>query len=151
MQGREEIIASLKKYFQITEFVCPDVFQKFGERAWQFFDTEFLYCILLLRETVLCAPMYINNYKKGYTQKGLRCNRCQIVRGKAAVYLSGHVLAKAVDFTVAGMTAAQARQKIKENADLFPCRIRLEKDVSWVHFDTIQQYGVNDKVYEFSA
>ena len=62
---KEAIIRSLKKYFQITELVCPDVYKRFNERAWQFFTIDALYGLLLLRETILCRPMYLNNYKKG--------------------------------------------------------------------------------------
>jgi hypothetical protein len=58
-------------------------------------------------------------------------------------------LGKAGDFIVKGMTAEQAREKIKENADLLPCNIRIEGGVTWLHFDTMNQWGIEDKVYEF--
>ena len=148
---KEAIINSLRKYFHITELVCPDVYKKFNERAWQFFTTDALYGLLLLRETILCRPMYINNYKKGRTQRGLRCNLCALVKGKATVYLTQHSFGNAWDFDVEGMNAWEARKKIKENAHLFPGQIRLEKDKSWVHIDFLQSYGINDKVYEFTA
>ena len=148
-QDREAIIKALKKYFHITELVCPDVYKKFNERAWQFFTTDALYGLLLLRETILCRPMYINNYKKGYTQRGLRCNLCALVKGRATVYMTQHGFGNAWDFTVDGMTAEQARQEIKKNAHLFPNQIRLEKDTTWVHIDFLSMYGVKDKVYEF--
>lgn len=150
-QEKEAIIKSLKKYFQITELVCPDVYKRFNERAWQFFTTDALYGLLLLRETILCRPMYLNNYKKGITQRGLRCNLCALVKGRATVYLTQHSFGNAWDFLVEGMTAEQARKKIKENAHLFPGQIRLEKGKSWVHIDFLQSYGINDKVYEFTA
>lgn len=150
MQDRNAIIKALSPYFHIKELACPHAYARFGEKAWQFFDTNLLHCLLILRETILCAPMYVNNGKQ-YTQRGLRCNLCAIVKGKATVYLSGHVLGKAVDFTVQGMTAEEARRKIIANADLFPCQVRLEKGTSWVHFDVISQYGVSAKVYEFIA
>lgn len=150
-QEKQAIINSLKKYFHITELVCPDVYKKFNERAWQFFTKDALYGLLLLRETILCRPMYINNYRKGITQRGLRCNLCALVKGKATVYLSQHLFGNAFDFTVDGMTAEQARKKIKEKASLFPTQIRLEKGTSWVHIDFLQSYGINDKVYEFTA
>ena len=150
-RDRDAIIQSLKRYFSITELVCPDVYKKFNERSWQFFTTDALYGLLLLRETILCRPMYINNYKKGITQRGLRCNLCALVKGRATVYLSQHIFGNAWDFTVDGMTAEGARKKIKENAKLFPSQIRLEKGKPWVHIDFMSQYGVTDKVYEFTA
>ena len=89
---------------------------------------------------------------KGKTERGLRCNRCSIVRGKSGVYLSAHCLGKAGDFTVTGMTAEQARRKIVQNADLLPCPVRLEKGVSWLHMDVRPDDSKPDKkVIEFSA
>lgn len=147
---RGAIIKALKRYFAVKELACPHCYAKFGEKSWQFFDTDLLHCLLILRETVLCAPMYINNGKQ-YTQRGLRCNLCAMVKNKATVYLTAHGLGKAVDFTVQGMTAEQARKKIIANAHLFPCQIRLEADVSWVHFDVLAQYGITEKVHVFKA
>lgn len=149
MTERNAIIEALGKYFHVKELVCPHTYAKFGEKSWQFLDTDLLYCILLIRETILCRPMYVNGKK--YTQRGLRCNMCEIVKGKTDVYLSGHVLGKAIDFTVSGMTAEEARKRIKQYAPAFPCNIRLEKGVSWIHMDVIPQYGITDKVYEFNA
>lgn len=148
---RGTIIKSLGKYFHIKELACPHVYQKFGERAWQFFDTNALYLLLLLRETILHRPMYVNNYERGYTQRGLRCNKCEIVKSKATVYLSQHLFGKAWDFTVQGMTAEEARRDIIANADIIPFPVRLEKGKPWVHIDTMEQWGVTDKVYEFNA
>jgi len=149
MTEREAIIKALGKYFHVKELVCPHCYAKFGERSWQFLDSDLLYCILLLRETIIARPMYVNGKK--YTQRGLRCNMCEIVKGKTEVYLSGHVLGKAIDFTVSGMTAEEARKRIKQHAASFPCNIRLERGVSWVHLDVVQQYGITEKVYEFNA
>lgn len=145
---RNQIIQQLEPYFGIKELVCPHVYQKWGTRAWQFLDTDLLNCILIVRRDIVCKPMVVNNGTQ-YTQRGLRCNRCQIVKEKAAVYLSSHVLGKAIDFTVPGMTAETVRRLIKTNAGRLPCNIRLEKDVTWVHMDVLPQYGVTAKVYEF--
>jgi hypothetical protein len=84
-------------------------------------------------------------------QRGMRCNRCEIVREKANVYVSSHILGKAGDFSVKGMTAEEARQKIKANAHLLPCNIRIEGGVSWLHIDTLPQSGIIQKVYEFKV
>ena len=146
---REEILTAIKPYFGVDELVCDHAFKKFGEKAWQFLDTDYLHCLLIIRRDIIKLPMWCNS--KTQKQRGLRCNRCQMVRGKSTVYLSAHVLGKAGDFSIVGMTAEKARQKIKDNADLLPCPIRFEKGVSWLHFDTLPQYGVTDKVYEFTA
>lgn len=146
-QDRNAIIKALEPYFHIKELVCPHVYEKWGTKAWQFLDTNLLHCLLILRVTVIARPMYVNG--KTYTQRGLRCNMCDLVKSKNTPYLSAHVLGKAVDFTIGGLTAEQGRRLIIQNASLFPCQIRLEKGTSWVHMDVISQYGVNAKVYEF--
>lgn len=148
-QTRDEIIRELHKYFQIRELVCEHTFSKWGERAWQFLDTNYLACLLVIRRDILQLPMICNH--DGANQRGLRCNRCELVRDKGSVYLSSHVLGKAGDFTVQGITAREARSRIRNMAHLLPCPIRMEGGVSWLHFDVLPQYGITDKVYEFTA
>ena len=146
---RSEILSEIRFYFDIDEMVCPHTLAKWGEQSWQFLDTDFLHCLLVIRRDILKRAMWCNG--NGKTERGLRCNRCSIVRGKSGVYLSAHCLGKAGDFTITGMTAEQARMKIKENAHLLPCNIRVEEGVSWLHFDVLPQYGVTAKVYGFKA
>lgn len=148
MMNREQIIRELHNYFQVSELVCPHTHSKWGERSWQFLDTDYLACLLIIRRDILQVPMVCNT--KTATQRGLRCNRCELVKEKGKVYLSSHVLGKAGDFTVKGMTAQQARSRIRNNAHLLPCNIRLEDGVHWLHFDVLPQYGITTKVYEFS-
>lgn len=146
---RDEIIRELHKFFQIRELVCPHTHSKWGERSWQFLDTAYLHNLLVIRRDILKAPMICNHGNQ--LQCGLRCNRCGLVSQKDSVYLSSHVLGKAGDFTVKGMTAQEARQRIKDNAHLLPYPIRMEAGVSWLHFDVLPQYGINAKVYEFKG
>lgn len=147
--NREEIIKELHKYFQISELVCEHTHSKWGERAWQFLDTNFLACLLIIRRDILQVPM-VCNYGES-TQRGLRCNMCDLVKEKKNVYLSSHILGKAGDFTVKGMTAQDARLRIRNNVHLLPYPIRMEGGVSWLHFDVLNQFGIDQKVYEFSA
>ena len=147
MMTRSEIIKELHKYFQIRELVCEHTHSKWGERAWQFLDTDYLHVLLVLRRDILQVPMTCN-HEDAY-QRGLRCNMCEIVKEKDRNYLSSHVLGKAGDFTCKGLTAQQARERIKANAHLLPCNIRLEDKVSWLHFDVLPQFGITDKVYFF--
>lgn len=146
---RDQIIRELHEYFQISELVCEHTHSKWGERSWQFLDTGFLECLLIIRRDILKVPMVCNT--KDLTQRGLRCNRCDLVDSKKTVYLSSHVLGKAGDFTVVGMTAQEARSMIRNNANLLPCPIRMESGVSWLHVDTLPQYGIDQKVYEFKG
>lgn len=146
---REEILSAIRRYFDVNELVCDHTYAKWGEQSWQFLDTDFLHCLLVIRRDILQKPMWCNG--KGKTQRGLRCNRCALVRGKSSVYLSAHVLGKAGDFDTTGISAEEVRRKIRENAHLLPCNIRMEAGVSWLHFDVLPQYGVTNKVYEFKA
>lgn len=139
----------LGRYFQVSELVCDHTFAKWGEASWQFLDTDYLHALLIIRRDILQVPMTCNH--SGATQRGLRCNRCELVREKTSVYLSSHILGKAGDFTVKGLTAEEARTRIKQNARLLPCSIRMEAGVSWLHFDTLPQSDINEKVYEFRA
>lgn len=145
---RDDIIRDLRRYFQIAELVCDHTHSKWGERSWQFLDTDYLHALLIIRRDILQVPMACNH--DGAHQRGLRCNMCELVKGKTRNYLSSHILGKAGDFTPKGMTAEQARQRIKANAHLLPCPIRLEAGVEWLHFDVLPQYGVTEKVYEFT-
>lgn len=144
---RDEIIRELHKFFQIRELVCPHTHSEWGERSWQFLDTAFLHNLLVIRRDILKTPMTCNHGTQ--LQRGLRCNMCELVSQKDEVYLSSHVLGKAGDFTVKGMTAEEARRRIKDNAHLLPYPLRMEAGVSWLHFDVLPQYEINVKVYEF--
>jgi len=147
--NRQDILTAIKQYFNIKELVCNHTYARWGEQAWQFLDTAYLWCLLVIRRDILQAPMTCNY--KDHWQRGLRCNQCELVKTKKQVYLSAHILGKAGDFTVSGMTAEQARNQIKIYADLLPCAIRLEAGVSWLHFDVLPQAGVTKKVYEFKV
>lgn len=147
--NREDIIRELHKFFQVRELVCPHVFSKWGERSWQFLDTAYLHNLLVIRRDILQLPMVCNH--DDAEQRGLRCNRCALVKEKKAAYLSSHILGKAGDFTVKGLTAQDARSRIRNMQHLLPYPLRMEGGVSWLHIDTLPQYGVTEKVYEFTA
>lgn len=152
---RNLIIREIKKYFDVNELVCDHTYAKWKENSWQFLDTEFLACLLVIRRDIIKKPMYCNG--NSAHQRGLRCNRCPMVRQKPDVYLSSHLLGKAGDFSIPGLSndnakAAQlARNLIKMNQALLPFPIRMESGVSWLHFDVLPQYGIIEKVHEFSA
>lgn len=146
---RDEILRAIKPYFDIDELVCDHTLAKWGEKSWQFLDTDFLHCLLIVRRDIIRMPMYCNS--RSAHQKGLRCNLCQLVKEKKEVYLSPHLQGKAGDLTCPYMSAENMRQKIKASAHLLPCQIRIERGVSWLHFDTRPTENFNGKVYEFTA
>ena len=150
---RKEIIQQLKQFFDIQELVCPHTYKRFGEVSWQFFDTDFLENLLILRRDILQVPMTVNDYKWGgrWTQRGFRCNICQLVRDKTLnndIYLTAHANGAGIDSVFKSITAEQARQKIREQYSKFTIPIRIEKDVTWLHFD-IYDPGNGNKLNEF--
>lgn len=153
---RRETIQELKKYFDIRELVCRHTFEAFGEKSWQFFDLEFLQALLILRRDVLKAPMIINNWHTTgpFSQRGFRCNICNLTRSKTLqrqIYLTAHANGAAIDATVKGMTAAEARELIKKNIHLFPMRIRCEtgSEITWLHFDIYDDPTTTEQYIEF--
>lgn len=155
---RAEIITNLKKYFDIKELVSEVVYKKHLNDAWFVFDTDTLHCLLLLREGI-GKSITINNWHNGgsFSQRGYRENTSSLVANKKTLYISGHMLGKAFDLDVAGMSAVEVRAWIYSNADLFPCKIRLENintvtnlPISWVHFDTCY-YESKPKIYLFNV
>lgn len=151
---RDEILRELKQYFDIEELVCNHVLERWGEDAWQFLDTIFLANLLRLRRDVIQRPMYCNNHKKGVYQRGLRCNMCELVKSKDRPYLSAHVLGKGADFSIEGVVDARDMEYMRKRVRLLPgafiSPIRMEKDVSWLHFDVMPNpYG--QKIYEFEG
>ena len=150
--NRKEIIEQLKEYFSIDELVCNHTFAKFGEKSWQFLQTELLHTLLIVRKEIINLPMNVNY--AGKNQRGLRCNICDLVKEKTKknqIYLSAHVNGAAVDFNANGLTAEQCRDLIRNNSDLLPYPIRLEKAVSWVHIDVYDDYSNDSKIVEFEG
>ena len=145
--NRQQLIKEISAYFSVQELVCPHIFSKWGEASWQFLDTAFLETLLVIRRDIIRLPMLCNT--SNHTQRGIRCNRCKLVGEKSGPYLSAHVLGKAGDFTIVGLSAEEARQRIIDNAALLPYNIRLEADVSWLHIDVLPQYDIHSKVYIF--
>lgn len=146
---REQILAEIKRFFDAEELVCNHTLERHKNASWRFLDTMYLWCLLVIRKDILRKPMYCNDHSAGQHQRGLRCNLCELVKSKDRVYLSAHVLARGGDFTVVGMTAEEARQKIKQFQHLLPCSIRIEEGVSWLHFDVMpNDAGV--KVFSFT-
>lgn len=130
----------VQKYFGVKELVCPHVWERFGEASWVFIDRRLLAVMLWIREE-LGLPMVVNNWAKGgqYSQRGLRCNCCVLMKEKTAlkkVYLTMHGFGKAVDFGVVGMKSAEVQRWLEENKERLPYPIRAERDTNgWTHID----------------
>lgn len=138
----------------VKEVVCPHVYAKWGDKAIRFIRPELRATLDVIRNKILKCPITINN--KTYTQRGLRCNCCQLVADKTKagkVYLSAHNLGAGVDFSCSKYTVQEVHELIKKNANLLPYKIRLESPIdspSWSHVDVITEEQ-KDKVYVFRA
>ena len=143
----------IKKYFDIEELVCRHVYNRFGEKAWDFFDRRLLEVLLFVREGI-GKSIYVNNWQIGgsLSQRGIRCIVCPLVQEKSRlekVYMSTHLQGNGIDFDVKGMTAEEVRKWIYAHREELPCPIRLEDGVTWVHLDT-RNYS-NEKVLYFKG
>lgn len=157
--NEEEVLENIKNYFCIEEFVSKRVYTKYGESAWKFICPRLLHTVLIIREK-LDKPMTINNWKWGgkFSQRGLRSNLGYIFYSmfkKRRMYLSAHVMGKAIDFDVKGMTATEVRQWLNGIHKELPYKIRLEhlmkgKPISWVHLDMYWE-SKNNKIRLFNV
>ena len=84
--------------FTIKELVSKQVYQKFGERAWMFFDEQLLRDLDTLR-LYHGLPIPINNWATGgsFSQCGLRCNKDPLVASAKGIYCTAHSMGKATD------------------------------------------------------
>ena len=154
----KEIYEQIKDYFIIQEFVSPKVYNKHGEDSWKFICPRLLHTLLVIRK-VIDKPITINNWHIGgkFKQRGLRSNLGYIFYSqfkKRRMYLSAHVMGRAVDFDVEGMKAEEVRNWLILNKKILPYKIRLEhkkggKYISWVHLDMFSELK-NPLVYRFN-
>ena len=130
------------KYFKIQELVSKKVYDKHGEQAWMFIDTKLIKVLDLLREH-FNRPITVNNWLWGGTleQRGLRTNLDELVKDKTekgTLYISQHILGKAVDFNVKDLSSEEVYKEILKNKNKFYLISRIENINStpnWVHID----------------
>lgn len=151
--NRNDLIEKLKKNFDIRELVCSHCYDRFGHNSWQFLSTELLSTLYVLRYVIFNLPITVNTWKDGgaFSQRGLRCNICDIPSSKKSIYLSAHCLGNAIDFDVKGYSAEQVRDIIRRNISKFDYPIRMELDTNWVHIDCYQPYGSQEFLVEFNG
>lgn len=147
--NRKELIEKIKTKFSIEELVCKHIAEGYDEKtAWMFLDDKLLETLYALRFNILFKPITVNTSL--LNERGIRCNRCDTVKGKNKVYMSAHVLGKAIDFNVEDMDAEEARNIIKEKAYMLPYNVRIENNVSWIHIDVYDNLSGN-KITTFNG
>ena len=110
-----------------------------------------LYRITSHVRDILKVPLVCNTTT--LTQRGLRCNLCDIVKEKTEdeiVYLSAHHLGIGGDLSSPEMTAEEMRQKIEEKQDLLPYPVRIELKVNWLHIDCYDDIDNDNKITYFN-
>lgn len=131
------------KYFKIQELVCPHVYKKYGDKAWEFFSEDFLKDLDLIRE-VLGVPIIVNNWhiEGSYKESGNRCPFCSIVAKKIVkkeLDMSMHNLYQAFDLKPKEIKIKKAIDMIMENVHRFKVIKRIENSdytPTWLHIDT---------------
>lgn len=151
---QNKLLNRLKDYFGIEELVDKTVYNKYGEKAWRFFDPRLIHNLWWIR-TNIAKSITVNNWSWGgsFDERGLRTNISPLVKSKNRLYLTAHLRGAAVDFDVKGMSANDVRGWIKDNELNLPYPCRLERRlngnfISWVHLD-VDYEPTNPKVYMF--
>jgi len=129
------------KFFDVREFVPPDVYKDRGINAWMLIDPRLIEVMDVIREAVK-APITINNYVWGGSRRwsGLRLSGSPYYSP-----YSQHSYGRAVDFLVKGMKAEEVRKLIKQlfqDGKLPVIGLRMELRVSWVHLDVANVTGL---------
>lgn len=157
LMPQEQVIEELKNFFDIRELVDEATFNKWGDRAWMFFDYRLLVNLLWLRVEI-DKSITVNTWLWGgrFDERGLRTTVSPLVvsrvnRGR--LYLTAHLRGQAIDFDVKGMTANEVRAWLVAKGNEVPFPIRLERNlngspISWTHLDVVFE-AHNPHVYEF--
>ena len=130
--SRQELIDKLKQNFDIKELVCKHCYDKFKDLSWQFLSTEILSTLYTLRFEIFKCPMIINNWSTNgtFSQRGLRCNMCQLIKSKKSIYLTPHGQGKAIDFNVKNSTIEETKNLIRQNKQKFEYPVRLDANTT---------------------
>jgi hypothetical protein len=125
----------IPQFFTLKELVPRDIYEKYGDRLWAYFDPNLLRAQDFLRKKF--GPCTVNNWSyphKGetFSYRGYRppsYTKCGT--------LSTHRLFKAIDSHFKYVTPEEVRQFIIETDGLGWIVKRIEADVNWVHIDTL--------------
>lgn len=135
------------KNFKIYELVSPKIYNKYGDRAWQFFDVNLLKAIDECSDafgTLIVNDWKWNNSKNNFTESGLRSFTFGSIES-----MSLHKLGKAVDLKSAKYTAEEMRQYIFDNPEKFKHIKAIELGVSWLHIDVRNREPNNGNFFTF--
>lgn len=151
-----EELKEFQKYFDLREVVSKQVYDRYHEQAWQFFDSRLLAVVVWLREGMK-IPLVCNNWAKGgkFDERGFRANLDPMMLKATKtpkLYCTAHSRGQGIDLSSGKATAEEMRTWIKQNIESCPYPIRLENGKSaptWCHIDVC---NTTDKMLvEFSV
>lgn len=118
------------KNFILQELVSKAIYEKYGERAWQFLDVRMLKNLQWLRENI--GSMTVNNWYWGGNRQYSGFDACEYRKDGTSQHNHG----RACDSISKYMTAQQVRDFVKENGHKAPYpNIWVENSVDWFHMD----------------
>lgn len=120
------------KYFGIEELVPRSVVLRLGrDGAWVVFDDRALMTLDAIRDKF--GATFVNNWQIGgnLDSRGYRPKD-----DTEGAFDSQHRLGNAFDCTFKTVKVPEVRAYILNHPDEFPFITGIEKDVSWLHFDT---------------
>ena len=105
----------LNTYFDIEEFVPPQIFKKYGMNSLQFIDPKIIAIATAYRE-FFKMPVFINDWHKGgpYSYRGFRTPRVNL-----GAELSQHKFGRAFDCNIGSMNEKQMFIAVSENFEFF--------------------------------
>ena len=127
----QRLLTIIKPFFNVKELVTREFYDLLGEDAICIFEEKILITLVDLR-LFFGKRMYVNTWMYGGAIDGRGYRDLKEDTGGLG---SQHRQANGIDFTVDCISAEEARLEILANSDVFPHLRRMEKDVSWVHFD----------------
>lgn len=126
------------KYFQLKELISPDVYNKYKDFAWYFFDVDTLIDLDTIREKH-GMPIYINNWFNGGNLRncGFRSNLYE----NSKLYCSPHLFGRAFDLHSANNRKLYADVVELHKAGKLKAIKRIESPKTtkygWIHIDSL--------------
>ena len=151
-----EELERFKRYFDLKEVVSKQVYNRYGEQAWQFFDPRLLAVVVWLREGMK-IPLVCNNWANNgkFDERGFRANLDPMMLKATKtpkLYCTAHSRGQGIDLSSGKASANDMREWIKKNIATCPFPIRLESGKSaptWCHIDVCNT--TDNMLVEFSV
>ena len=123
----------ISKHFKLQELVPEEMYLKYGDKCWEFIDSNLIISIDKIKDKFPEGTMTINNWLWGgvRNQSGIRTPK-----SKYYSYSSMHSWGKAIDAIFSEYSTEEVRQYILDNPDEFPEIKGIELGISWLHCDT---------------